>query len=315
MDSDYSIFALLNRFYNAFSNTIGWRNVNHRTIDQQVTFWCSNRNHKNWIQTFVNDSNIFSKIDPEKSLVILSHGWLDNSTFLWEKEIVSEWLKFEDTNICVVDWQYFGLMEYTIAAKNTKNVGKYLSEFLKSIRKSTGIPYLKMTLCGHSMGAHVVGIAGGNIDGRIGRIIGLDPAGWSFTKPFVISSKNRLDKTDAKFVQCIHTDSSNLGSHVNLGHQDFYPNNGNSPQPGCFFPALEGARTWSMLIIYFFDIMLNAIFLLAQFSCSHLISTQFLRFSLNPKNKFVGTKCPNFSMYLFGFCDRESKSNFGIYSK
>lgn len=246
MDLDYSIYALLERFYKAFLNTIGKRNVYLTSIDQQVTFWCSNQNQKNWIQTFVDDSNIISKIDPEKPLAILTHGWLESSTFLWVKEVVNDWLKYDDTNICVVDWQFFGLMEYTIAAKNTKTVGNYLSEFLKSVSKSTGIPYSKMTLCGHSMGAHVVGIAGGNIDGRIGKIIGLDPAGWGFTK---LSTKDRLDKTDAKFVQCIHTDSLNWGTYVKLGHQDFYPNNGNSPQPSCIFPVLEGAKTWSMYII------------------------------------------------------------------
>lgn len=246
LDLDYSIFSLLDRFYKALLNTFGRRNEHLRSIDQQVTFWCSNNNQKNWIQTFVEDSDIFSKIDPEKPLAILTHGWLDNSTFSWEKEIVYDWLKYVDTNICVVDWQYLGLIEYTIAIQNTRIAGKYLSEFLKSVFKSTGIPYSKMTLCGHSMGAHVVGIAGGYIDGRIGKIIGLDPAGWGFTKPYVISSKDRLDKTDAKLVQCIHTDSSNLGTYAKLGHQDFYPNNGNSPQPGCYFPALEGARTWSM---------------------------------------------------------------------
>lgn len=250
MDLDYSIFALLDRFYRAFLNTFGYREVNFKSIDQKVTFWCSNRNQKNWIETFVDDSNIFSKIDPEKPLAILTHGWLDNSTFLWEKELVYDWLKYEDTNICAVDWQYLGLMEYTIAAKNTRIVGKYLSDFIKSVSKSTGISYSKMTLCGHSMGAHIVGIAGGYIDGKIGKIIGLDPAGWSFTKPFMISTKDRLDKTDAKFVQCIHTDSSNLGTSVRLGHQDFYPNNGNSPQPGCYFPVLD-PRTWSMSLLLF----------------------------------------------------------------
>lgn len=247
MDLDYTIFALLNRFQKALLNTIGIRDLYLETIDQQVTIWCSNQKQKNWIQTFVNDENILTKIDPEKPLAILTHGWLDNSTCLWEKELVYDWLKYDDTNICVVDWQYFGLMEYTIAAKNTRTVGNYLSDFLKSVSKLTGIPYGKMTLTGHSMGAHVIGIAGGNLDGKIGKIFGLDPAGWGFTKPFIISSKDRLDKTDAKWVQCIHTDSSILGTIVKLGHQDFYPNSGNSPQPGCFLPLLmEGVKSWRM---------------------------------------------------------------------
>lgn len=45
------------------------------------------------------------------------------------------------------------------------------------------------------------------------------------------------------------------------------------------------------------------------------MSTQFFRYSLNPKNKFVGTKCPTYSMYLFGYCDGDSRSDFGVYAK
>lgn len=57
-------------------------------------------------------------------------------------------------------------------------------------------------LIGHSLGSHTAGYAGEGIPG-LGRITGLDPAGPYFQDmpPHV-----RLDPTDAKFVDAIHTD-------------------------------------------------------------------------------------------------------------
>lgn len=64
--------------------------------------------------------------------------------------------------------------------------------------------------------------------------IGLDPAGplFDFQDPRV-----RLDRTDAKFVDVIHSNGETLilgglGAAQPLGHVDFYPNGGRV-QHGC----------------------------------------------------------------------------------
>lgn len=43
----------------------------------------------------------------------------------------------------------------------------------------------------------------------------------------------RLNDDDAKFVDIIHTTKWVLGQHKPIGNIDFYPNGGNSKQPGC----------------------------------------------------------------------------------
>ena len=58
---------------------------------------------------------------------------------------------------------------------------------------------------------------------------GLDPARFAFTDA---PPDARLDKSDARFVDVIHTDIGKWGLEQPVGHVDFYPNGGAS-QAGC----------------------------------------------------------------------------------
>lgn len=67
------------------------------------------------------------------------------------------------------------------------------------------------------------------------RILILDPAGPEF---YASSNADRLDASDALFVDVLHTDGapravSGFGHLDELGHVDFYPNGG-SAQPSNF---------------------------------------------------------------------------------
>ena len=58
---------------------------------------------------------------------------------------------------------------------------------------------------------------------------GLDPAGPFFTK---VRSAYRLDPSDARYVDVIHTNVGVAGTILRGGNIDFYPNGG-VIQPGC----------------------------------------------------------------------------------
>lgn len=113
-------------------------------------------------------------------------------------------------------------------------------------------------LIGHSLGGHAVGYIGKWFNRmyseRLGRITSLDPAGLKFRyenhvpnfidhphclNPFVSCKwdlteeekrRNRIDRTDAAFVDVIHTATAFItGMADPLGHADFYPNGGDLP--------------------------------------------------------------------------------------
>lgn len=84
---------------------------------------------------------------------------------------------------------------------------------------------------------------------------GLDPSSPGFRDSWLPlwRSTERLDKDDATFVDVIHTARGIQGISKPIGHIDFYPNDGKSPQPGCnnFIPW-EKCKCYNILIKQFY---------------------------------------------------------------
>lgn len=96
----------------------------------------------------------------------------------------------------------------------------------------------KIHLIGHSLGAHVSGVAGKIVNEQtnqsIHRITGLDPAGPLFAKPFTYSTDLTLNEADAVIVDVLHT-TVIIGTPEPLGTVDFYAESpyGSGIQAGC----------------------------------------------------------------------------------
>jgi pancreatic triacylglycerol lipase len=129
--------------------------------------------------------------------------------------------------VIVVDWGAGSLPLYTQAVANTRLVGLELAYLIKKLRDEHGLNPEDVHLIGHSLGSHLAGYAAERVP-NIGRITGLDPADPFFQgmPEFV-----RLDPSDAKFVDVIHTDARSIffleipgyGMSQPCGHLDFYP--------------------------------------------------------------------------------------------
>ncbi|XP_053623218.1 pancreatic lipase-related protein 2-like isoform X3 [Plodia interpunctella] len=136
-----------------------------------------------------------------------------------------------DTNMIMVDARTLEAGPwYITAAENTWYIGQFVARFIDYL-VSRGLNLNNTHLIGHSLGAQAAGVAGSALkSGRVSRITGLDPAFPLFDK---LPLDQRLDPSDADLVDVIHTDAGIFGFNRNMGHADFYPNGGISPQPGC----------------------------------------------------------------------------------
>jgi pancreatic triacylglycerol lipase len=59
----------------------------------------------------------------------------------------------------------------------------------------------------------------------------LDPASVLYSGSPI---DERLDSSDAEYVEVVHTSGGYLGYVDPIGRVDFFPNGGAWPQPGCF---------------------------------------------------------------------------------
>uniref|UniRef100_A0A8C4JU52 Triacylglycerol lipase n=1 Tax=Dromaius novaehollandiae TaxID=8790 RepID=A0A8C4JU52_DRONO len=214
------------------------------------------------------------------------HGYLAAADISWITDMCRLMFHVEDVNCILTDWRGGSSGLYTEAVNNVRIVGAELIYF-----KDYGYPPAKIHLIGHSLGAHAAGEAGRRKPG-IGRITGLDPAGplFQYTPTMV-----RLDPSDAKFVDIIHTHAGHLlfdfGILQTCGHLDFYPNGGKK-MPGCEELRAPPA-TWNI------DALMREY---RSIGCGHKRSLQYYAESIITPNGFVGYLCETYRDFVSVTC-------------
>ncbi|XP_044751612.1 inactive pancreatic lipase-related protein 1-like isoform X2 [Coccinella septempunctata] len=172
------------------------------------------------------DESRFNKSSPTK---IIIHGFLSGireEVFTLNKDA---FLKKADYNVIGMDWSALCEFEYLSAMRGAQIASQYLAEMIEWLVMQD-VSLTDIHLIGHSLGAHVAGMAGSKLtSGKVSRITGLDPAlpGYYERGPQV-----KLDPGDAELVDVVHTYMKILGYAQPLGHIDFYANGGRY-QPGC----------------------------------------------------------------------------------
>merc|ERR1712215_59182 len=248
-----------------------------------------------------------SHFDSRHPTIILAHGW--NSHGQGFGGYLSEaYLQVGDYNVFAIEW---GDLEtwanYPQAAVRTRAVGEHSANLVK-ILSDVGA-FDNIHVVGHSLGAHVGGFLAKKVKtmglGTLKRVTGLDPA-----EPFfdIAGPDERIDKSDADFVDIIHTNSGMLWNGClsikkSIGHVDIYPAGG-SHQPGCVEACIIP------------DVMCYNISIedLIKGGCSHERANSYYKESILERNggkQFLASKCPNWEDFQAGKCCGEETAVLG----
>ncbi|XP_061717667.1 pancreatic lipase-related protein 2-like [Cydia pomonella] len=180
------------------------------------------------------------------TVVVLVHGFLESSDGWMVNALAPEYLKKSGYKVLALDGRRAISFEYFSASTHARFIGEKLGNFLSELVENGQDPS-KLILIGHSLGAHIAGVAGKRLQQNTGqqasRITGLDPAGPCFSK---VDVGARLDRGDAAYVDVVHTNAGMLGIKEPVGHKDFYPNGGMT-QPGCLLATCDHTRAWELL--------------------------------------------------------------------
>lgn len=208
-----------------------------------------------------------SFFSPELPTRFLIHGWLSNYTFPQMQDIKNNYFTGREMNVFIVDWSRIAFNPvYPVTASMVGAVGSHISKFINFLCQSkyreSPLDFLARTsLIGHSLGAHVAGFTGKNLDcGRLNTIIGLDPAGPYFNE---VAPEFRLTNTDADYVEVIHTNGGSMGIMKPIGDADFYVNGGMS-QPKSYLDMIYGLGSHLRAIDYFVESLNSDVGLLGR---------------------------------------------------
>ncbi|XP_068205110.1 inactive pancreatic lipase-related protein 1-like [Palaemon carinicauda] len=248
--------------------------------------------------TSANASEILDPTDPEsignttfapRKTFIIVHGFLGWGTEDWILSIKDKLLSLVDCNVIAVDWPAgTSVVQYYVVVGRVVYVAQDLALLLNVLMAKKGLDMGDIHAVGHSLGAHVTGLAAKAIPARFGRITGLDPAGLTYHNT---GPSERLDRGDAEYVDVMHTNGCNTklnpwfscyGINENLGHSDFWPNGGEY-QPACRSPhKLEG-----------------------DLGCDHMMAYKYFLESIDygiEDTLFLSRNCSDWGDYAAGNC-------------
>ncbi|CAK6968503.1 phospholipase A1 member A isoform X2 [Scomber scombrus] len=261
-------------------NNTTWKEYRQQNDKLQVQYLLMTRRNMDCAHMFNQESltqqaSYFNISRPTKVII---HGYRAlGSKPAWVKELGQALLRVQDVNVLVVDWVYGASFAYNLVVENYKEVAVQISVLINQLQEH-GCKLDSFHFIGVSLGAHVAGFVGTLFEGKIARITGLDPAGPMFKGA---DTYDRLDPSDAQFVDAIHTDSDYFGISIPVGHVDFFLNGGKD-QTGC-----ARSRFASM---YGYVI------------CDHMRALHVYMSALNGSCPLIGIPCSSYEDFLKGNC-------------
>ncbi|KAH8352379.1 hypothetical protein KR084_003811, partial [Drosophila pseudotakahashii] len=229
---------------------------------------------------------------PMKPLKVLIHGFNGHRNYTPNIQLRPRFIKL-DINVISLDFQKLAFEPcYSEAVHNAKFVGRCIAQLLRLLLESKLVANKDLHLIGLGLGAHVAGFVGQFIpEHKLEHITALDPA-----KPlYLVQDKTqKLDPTDAKFVDVVHTDVLMLGLLEAVGHVDFYLNMG-VEQPNC--GPINQSKSF-----YLTSNSLTFCFPVETHFCYHNRAADYYAESITTPDGFYGFYCPNYKSFATGAC-------------
>ncbi|KAH8244686.1 hypothetical protein KR032_004733, partial [Drosophila birchii] len=174
---------------------------------------------------------------------LMIHGWMSQSRGSFNRDVKNAYLAKGEYNVIVADWSASSAnINYFSVVKLIETFGAQLAQFTRNLNRQFGADFDSIYFIGHSLGAQIAGSAGKRLSpDKINTIFALDPAGPKFRHR---SAEFRIDPTDAKYVESMHT-SANFGFRRPTGSATFYPNYG-AYQRSCYYLGCSHIRSYQM---------------------------------------------------------------------
>ncbi|CAH2238682.1 jg4356 [Pararge aegeria aegeria] len=251
---------------------------------------CPNKNVTFWLYTRANvNKPVELKISDPKSITsapwvkdapikILIHGYTGYRDFSPNTELRPVYMDCCNYNVISVDYNNLVLEPcYMQAAKNTELTGLCTAQLIDELVQKYGFSLPDFHVIGFSLGGQTAGFIANYLkSGKLDRITALDPALPLFA---TADAREKVDSSDAHFVDILHTNALQKGKLEDSGHVDCYANGGVF-QPGCV--ATEN-KTKS--------------------SCEHDRAVHYYAESITTTKGFYATKCHSWMAYILGWCE------------
>ena len=147
--------------------------------------------------------NLLTSSDPRHPTRFIIHGSFDYSH--WMKDMKDKLLENEEANVVIVDWSTAASKSFTDIQRlsHSRDVGFQVTSIVEDFMRIHGLNPCDVHIIAYGDGTFAADVVGQRVQG-IGRISGLNPSG---PVPFEhLPPDQRLDRTDAAFVDIIHTD-------------------------------------------------------------------------------------------------------------
>ncbi|XP_058816603.1 lipase member H-A [Topomyia yanbarensis] len=261
-----------------------------RCPNENVTFWLYTRqtqSNPTQLDLFEPGTIDHAPFAPDRPLIVLIHGYTGHRDYAPNDSIRPAYLDYAEFNIISLD--YNPLVQepcYYQAVRNLPTVANCTAQLLDYMVDRRIFTLDDIHVVGFSLGSQVSGQIANYIQtGILKRITGLDPA-----KPLFIAApnENKLDQSDAEFVQVIHTDVLARGILHPSGHADFYVNGG-VEQPGCRDQSNQTTG-----------------------ECNHNRAPKYYAESIATEVGFYGYRCAHWYLYMLGLCRASNDSTIAI---